>query len=334
MVHPLKRARTETRGERAWLAVYLFYEEPWERFLAEAVKPFAERAIRESWAERFFFIRYWEEGAHIRVRFEGDPSTLTGRLLPELTKTFRSYFRSNPSARPRGRGKGPAGAFRHRNNAVVRAVYEPETERYGGSTGRDIAERQFDASSRAVLSLLKKTRSWSYERRMGAGFQMHVTLTDVLGMDSTAAARFFARVGRPWFGAALGRQAMVDEESLDARRQVALRAFETIYQKSRRALQAHRKALRDTVIGGRLFGEPWLDTWVRDMRKVAVELQEAQQAGLLAIPWKYLPGPRGAREELWPVLSSYVHMTNNRLGIFNRDEAQLAYLLSRTLAGR
>ncbi|MFP5247245.1 MAG: lantibiotic dehydratase C-terminal domain-containing protein, partial [Thermoanaerobaculia bacterium] len=32
-----------------------------------------------------------------------------------------------------------------------------------------------------------------------------------------------------------------------------------------------------------------------------------------------------------PILVSYLHMTNNRLGVANRDEAYLAYLIARSL---
>ncbi|MGB5931124.1 MAG: lantibiotic dehydratase C-terminal domain-containing protein, partial [Cyclobacteriaceae bacterium] len=33
----------------------------------------------------------------------------------------------------------------------------------------------------------------------------------------------------------------------------------------------------------------------------------------------------------WRIYDSYVHMTNNRLGIQNRDEAYLAYLIKKCL---
>ena len=35
---------------------------------------------------------------------------------------------------------------------------------------------------------------------------------------------------------------------------------------------------------------------------------------------------------LWPILESYTHMTNNRLGVLNRDEAFLGYLIENTMA--
>ena len=33
------------------------------------------------------------------------------------------------------------------------------------------------------------------------------------------------------------------------------------------------------------------------------------------------------KQQLWPVLESYVHMTNNRLGILNKDEPFIAYFI-------
>jgi hypothetical protein len=37
------------------------------------------------------------------------------------------------------------------------------------------------------------------------------------------------------------------------------------------------------------------------------------------------------QQQLWPIFESYVHMTNNRLGILNRDESYLGYLMQQSL---
>ena len=39
-----------------------------------------------------------------------------------------------------------------------------------------------------------------------------------------------------------------------------------------------------------------------------------------------------ANQERWAIYDSYVHMTNNRLGILNRDEAYLAYIMVEMVA--
>ena len=87
-------------GERTWLAVYLYYAEPWEKLLTEAVKPFAEQVISEGLADHYFYIRYWERGPHIRLRFMGDPDTLEGQVKPRLEQHFNAWMAANPSDRP------------------------------------------------------------------------------------------------------------------------------------------------------------------------------------------------------------------------------------------
>ena len=40
---------------KTWLATYLYYAEPWEEFLTDAVKPFVESVLENNLAEQFFF---------------------------------------------------------------------------------------------------------------------------------------------------------------------------------------------------------------------------------------------------------------------------------------
>ena len=59
-------------AQKQWLAAYLYYSGNWEKFLTNSVKPFVEDILDRKLAEQYFFIRYWERGPHIRLRFKGD----------------------------------------------------------------------------------------------------------------------------------------------------------------------------------------------------------------------------------------------------------------------
>jgi hypothetical protein len=39
-----------------------------------------------------------------------------------------------------------------------------------------------------------------------------------------------------------------------------------------------------------------------------------------------------AKQQLWAIYDSYIHMLNNRLGIMNRDEGYLGFLIKEVLA--
>ncbi|WP_246127218.1 lantibiotic dehydratase [Embleya hyalina] len=86
--------------------------------------------------DRWFFIRYRDPEPHIRIRLHGDPDRLRERVLPELARRVRAMR--------------TAGVLR----TMALDVYEPETERYGGSHALAAAEHLFTLDSRSVLAQL------------------------------------------------------------------------------------------------------------------------------------------------------------------------------------
>ncbi|GAA2094764.1 lantibiotic dehydratase [Streptomyces albiaxialis] len=86
--------------------------------------------------DRWFFLRYLDPGAHLRVRFHGDPRALRERVLPALHEWAESA--------------ADEGAIRK----LVLDTYEPETDRYGGPHTLAAAERLFHADSALVAAQL------------------------------------------------------------------------------------------------------------------------------------------------------------------------------------
>ena len=93
-------------SDQTWLAAFLYYAEPWEGFLIKVVQPFVRSVMEKNMAEQFFFIRYWERGPHIRLRFKGEKEPLESKVKPQLESYFRSYFKEKPSQRDAGRATG------------------------------------------------------------------------------------------------------------------------------------------------------------------------------------------------------------------------------------
>ncbi|MCJ1679087.1 lantibiotic dehydratase [Streptomyces sp. APSN-46.1] len=84
--------------------------------------------------DRWFYLRYRDPDAHLRLRFHGDPAELSGSLLPRLGAW---------SDRLAAEGLG---------GRLVLDTYEPELERYGGPAAATAAERAFQADSIACLA--------------------------------------------------------------------------------------------------------------------------------------------------------------------------------------
>ncbi|MEV8373299.1 lantibiotic dehydratase [Kribbella sp. NPDC056861] len=119
------RARYLPGGEWLSAKVYLL-DDLHDAFLAGPI----DRLIERMGAERWYFLRYCDPGAHLRLRFHhGDPAIL--------------HDWASEAAE--------AGLIR----TVVLDEYEPETVRYGGPEAIAAAEDLFCADSRAVIEQLK-----------------------------------------------------------------------------------------------------------------------------------------------------------------------------------
>ena len=318
-----------------WLAGYLYYTGAQETFLTQAVAPFVHTMLAQGWAEQGFFIRYGERGPHIRLRFKGHPGTLEHRVKPQFVSFFQDYYARYPSQRrdPAWVQELPPEQRWFPNNSVQFVVYEPEIARYGGPVGIHIAERQFHASSCAVLAVLQDSGCWSYDRALGAAIQLHLTFAAALGMDLYETTQFYTSVSQHWYDYAVPSADDPSAQTRAQRREHILSIFAQQFTQQQVTLMPYHEALWKALVTDVVFEQDWLNRWRYDMSQVGCALRAAQQQ--LLVPYGWQPNPTlaipVARQQLWPIFESYVHMTNNRLGIFNRDEAYIGYLIHQSL---
>lgn len=107
-----------------------------DRLLLDNIKPLAEKVLASGEADSWFFIRYADPHPHLRVRFHGDPRTLSAAVLPSLWECVERQRRQGRTWR------------------VQLDTYEREIERYGGPAGILVAEQFFRLDSELVLELL------------------------------------------------------------------------------------------------------------------------------------------------------------------------------------
>ncbi|GAA1852268.1 lantibiotic dehydratase [Asanoa iriomotensis] len=126
---------------------------------------------------RWFFIRYADPGAHLRLRIWGSPTDLWSDSLPRL----RDWVL----------GLREAGLVSH----LALDSYDPEVERYGGPPLVEAAERVFHADSEAVIRMLRvlePQRSTADPVLVGALSVLHMFAA--LGQEDEA-ADWLARTG-------------------------------------------------------------------------------------------------------------------------------------------
>ncbi len=325
-------------SKSSWLSAYLFYNEPWEEFLTQVISPFVAQILKKRLAEQFFFIRYWENGPHIRLRIKGSSEVLENQVKPKLVQYFSDYFQAHPSQRtePTAFSETPAAYQWYPNNSIQFISYEPETERYGGDSGIAIAERQFQASSEAVLAVMQEKNNWDYDQALGTAIQMHLGFAFAAGMDFSEAVAFFASIFRNWLPrACFSYQQQLAPAEIKTRQEAVLRAFQRTYQKQNPFLLPLFTQLWQALENQTEFEQAWFNKWLTQMRAVNAALRQAQATGQLQTPAGYANlFPETAfpeQQQRWAIYDSYIHMTNNRLGILNRDEGYLGYLIKEGL---
>lgn len=107
-----------------------------DELIAGRLRAFTQITQAASMSDCWFFVRYADPAPHVRVRFHGDPDTLVGTLLPELTRWANDLVLAGLCER------------------FAFDTYERELERYGGGDGTLLAEAIFTVDSVAVAELL------------------------------------------------------------------------------------------------------------------------------------------------------------------------------------
>lgn len=324
-----------------WLAVYLYYNEPWEQFLTEAIMPYVNTVIKTGIAEQYFFIRYWNRGPHIRLRFKGDRIVLDSILRPNIEEHFQNYYESKPSTRkePNYPPRFPRDYKWFPNNSLQFISYEQEVARYAGKRGMEIAEHQFSASSDVVLECMKqKIDSWDYDLGLGEAIKLHLSFIYAMKLNLEQATSFFKHFFHHWLPRSFSHhhrkltsyeRKRLSQETIDA--------FNVAFEKQKEQLIPYHTAIWEGLQDAGEFEEPYMNQWLKENKKIKLQLDAALMLQKLR---KRPPNLRLKSEGylspevklMWGLYADFIHMTNNRLGILNRDEGFLGYLMMQSLS--
>lgn len=304
----------------ACLSVHLYYNNI-ERLLTQALPAFLKEAKDKGLFERFFYIRYWEKGPHLRLRLFGNKEILQKQLRPLLEQHFFNFYQQKPSRRFNAR----PGDFA--NNSIQFIDYQAEMDRYGGSVGLQLAEWQFQQSSQTLLELLPQFAQ--KQQKMGLALQMHLVFVHSIGFSLEQAKLFFMTVSSNWRKWLLYQ---VEEHEHYQKRKHIRERFEQDYQQQRSALLNSLQPLWDGLRRGIQFKKQWINHWRYDHKQWSRQVQSAFDKGELrpAVAKFYDIVPSDdPRKNLWQYYEDMLHLHNNRIGLSNEEEAFLGYLLMR-----
>ncbi|MGC9497482.1 thiopeptide-type bacteriocin biosynthesis protein [Streptomyces sp. WG7] len=165
-------------SDGGWISAHLFHHGDQDQLLTSLVDPLTGELRGRAWAERSFFLRYWDGGPHVRLRvlpgddavredvrklIEHRAAAYFGRCRAPDVLTQEEYL---ASAREIGAWEGVVpSAHMYANNSVHFLPYHREHGRYGSGSTIETVEEHFAESSALALAQL----------RSGAGRQRRET---------------------------------------------------------------------------------------------------------------------------------------------------------------
>lgn len=323
-----------------WLSVHLFYNEPWEEFLQKAIEPYVNTAIQTGIAQQYFFIRYWERGPHIRLRLKGEKEMVNTILKPNLEEHFTHYLGSKPSRRiePNYPSNFSEELKWMPNNTLSYIDYIPENDRYGGNVGVLLSERQFMLSSKTVLELIKtKGKNWSYDDAMGVAIKLHLSFISSAGLNIEEAIEFFDFFVKNWLPYTFKKdQKELKNEEYIHQSNISIKAFDEAFETQKEDLIPYHEKLWNALENENDFDESILNYWIRENRNILNDLKSEEKNGSISprtSKYQYSNKPLNPIKDelLWSIYSDFIHLTNNRLGIINKDESYISFMIMRCL---
>lgn len=340
---PARPAPAPAPGD--WLAFHVFYAASPRPFLLQCAKPLIDGLTRDGLLSGHFFINYWLEGPHIRLRLRPSSPQAASVVAARATAAIDAFLRKRPAlyevkggfladlyntlfelefpGGERDQLVDADGKMRLRpNNSFSPEPYEPEYGKYGGPAGVDLAEWHFGHSSDLVTDAVASMNLHLRTVLLGVSAQLMMTMSGCLLRDEAPLLEFLDRYHEFWNSAFSGTN-YTAQDGYD-------RAYGTMEALPRR-FQEIRQAVAEPAperLPGFLRG--WAEHCL-ELRERVVAL--ATGGDLVFRSWdgtRDLP-VTDPDQALPMLLSPFMHMTNNRLSVTVRDEAFLSYVLARAL---
>jgi thiopeptide-type bacteriocin biosynthesis protein len=304
-------SQADAKGD--WLSAHFFfkgniYDKDCDRLILDVVDPIVRICRESAWVKRFFFIRYGENGPHVRLRLWGGQEVLERHVKPLILHQT-------------GAASDVTGTSYKLNGEPLRVSwisYEPEVNRYGGPAGMALAEIFFQYSSEISLLLLKKIIAEERSSRFGKALLLMVILLYVFFEKRAKAATFAKDYGMNYL------KAIIREE---AHQSYWHEAFDAGYNKQVETLAAYVDAAWERLETADSLSDT-LDQYKQRVDDIKRRFQSLLVDRLLM---KDAILMEGWAQSVAVIIPSYIHMMNNRLGVMPHEESYLAHLITRVL---
>jgi len=295
--------------KKSWISLYIYYNPPYDELLI-SIFSLIKKLKKEKILKKYFFIRYWENGPHLRLRMLVKEENRSATVL--LSKKYiNAFLKNTPSDYPHPK------KYPEFQNEVKLKKYEPEFERYGGKKSIQISESQFQLSSQIVFKILNEYGELSYDHSFYSALKYHILLIKSFGMQKKDAEMLLTYFTNSWVNSILNRYSGYDSvENI-------MKKFDTLYNTQKTVFDVMIEKIKCEYEGKEKLSE----FWISNIKKIHFQLKNSND---FQIDNKFIYNDAPSREHyIQNLLPSYIHMMNNRLGIPNQDEAFISYLIKK-----
>ncbi|GAB4190658.1 MAG: thiopeptide-type bacteriocin biosynthesis protein [Roseiflexaceae bacterium] len=312
-----------------WISAHLFYHDNLEIVIHGWVRPLVADLAAQEAIRRWFFIRYWQGGPHIRLRLLPVAADAEPLVRTQLEQRAAAFLAARPSTaqlpvEEYQRFTASLSQFEYGqdcrvqiypNNSLHYIAYEPEYARYGGPLALEAVEEHFGESSAIAGELLARAGGHAAVR---AALAMQLLAMGLCMGDISRLGLVFERRYHVWMRSFGPNQAAVAQE------------IAAQYSRQRTQLQQ----LVGTLLrylrrpeGTRL--DPLSERWRQSVVALHGRLRDLEQRReLVARP----AGAGTLLDQPAAIVLDGLHMHNNRLGISLTEEAYQSFVLARTLS--
>ncbi len=319
-----------------WLSVHLYYNEPWETFLKEAIQPYLKIAMGTGIVEKYYFERNWEKGPHIRLHILGDALLLNSILKDNLVEHFENYYESKPSKRvePIYPKDFPVDKMWHPNHSIQFVAYRKSLNIFEPHKLRSLISDHYFASTKVCLDYI--ATNWTYDDIWKTAIKLHLAFAFALGMEFQVMEYFFSNLFKKNLVRSTKLQNPETISSPTQSTEALKNSFLITYQKQKDKLIPFVREMYHALKQENSV-EKNLGNWIVRNQQIAGQITLAVTQREIRLNENKLP--RNGIQKIipkeklkyWPIYEKMIASTNNRLGILNKDEAFLAYIMSKCI---
>ncbi|GGO42166.1 lantibiotic biosynthesis protein [Streptomyces daqingensis] len=342
-----------------WQPLHIFYAANPQPLLVNCVRPLIASLQEDGLLAGHFFLNYWLEGPHVRLRLRPASEEATAEVRRRAEEAVDAFLKSRPALYEvdtgflnefynalfeiefpqgdRGDFMGEDGRMNLRpNNSRSWEPYSPEYAKYGGPAGVELAEWHFAHSSDLVINAFGTMNLHLRTVLLGTSAQLMMVMLSCFLPDARKQADYLDQYYEFWHRAFPGT-GFIGSKEYDRNYAETAPGLRRRYREIRGAVAAMRDARQgaaDDASGAPVRLPAFLQGWSQhclELRSRVVSLAESGRL-VFAAPEDDTARPTTDLAHVLPtLLSPYMHMTNNRLHVTIRDEAYLANVLGRVL---